>query len=153
MKRVVTTLLGLIILLLVGCSNEEIPNHLVFEGKSEHWHPKLEIKQSNNENRISKYNYSISMIAKYIGEDAEKLERTEDVGVEWYIESDDHVEEDGGTYSDFQRQIGNAQGGSLTETNASEFYTPEDAEMKLVIKWGNKEEVIPLKNTIVEYSK
>jgi hypothetical protein len=134
LKKIITPLLGLMILLLVGCSNEEIPNHLVFEGKSEHWHPKIEINQSKSENHISKYNYSLSMIAEYIGEDVEKLERTEDLGVKWHIKTDDDVRDYGGTYSDFQRQIGNVPGGRLTETNASEFYTPEDAEIKIVIK-------------------
>ncbi|MGP4108838.1 hypothetical protein [Virgibacillus sp. L01] len=41
----------------------------------------------------------------------------------------------------------------MTETNASEFYTPEDAEIRIVIKWGNEEEVIPLENTTIEYNK
>ncbi|MGP4108836.1 hypothetical protein [Virgibacillus sp. L01] len=66
MIKIITSLLGLSILLLVGCTNEEIANHLVFEGKSEHWYPKLEIKQSKDENDFGEYNYSLSMRTEYI---------------------------------------------------------------------------------------
>jgi hypothetical protein len=155
LKKMITTFLGLMILLMVGCSNEEIPNHLIFEGKSEHWYPKLEIKQSKSENHFGKYNYSLSMIAEYIGENLEELERTDDLPIKWHYKIESEVEDysGGGSYSDFQSWIGNVPGGSLTETNASEFYTPENAKIEIVIEWGTKEEVIPLKATTVEYNK
>lgn len=152
MKKTITTLLSLMILLLVGCSNKEIPNHLVFEGENEHWHPKVVIKQSKSENHFGKYNYLLNMRAEYIGEDFDKLEMTKDLGVKWRLESDDDVEEYGGTYSDFQKIIGGFPGGSLTETNASKFYTPKNAEIKIIIEWAGKKEVIPLEPTTVEYN-
>ncbi|MGP4108837.1 hypothetical protein [Virgibacillus sp. L01] len=34
----------------------------------------------------------------YIGDDAEELERTKDLGIKWHIESEDDVEDYGGTY-------------------------------------------------------
>ncbi|MBH0231424.1 hypothetical protein [Halobacillus yeomjeoni] len=142
----------LIILPLSACSQEEVPNHLVFEAKGENWHPILEVKQSKSENHPGKYNYSLSMNADYIGNNAQELERTEGLGVKWRMKTDDDVRSYGGTYSDFQQWIGNVPGGSLTGSNANEFYTRADAEIIIIIEWGTEKEVLPLKATSVVHN-
>jgi hypothetical protein len=152
MNKKFRLIITLLFLLLMGCNattdeNNNIPNQLHFEGKSDHWVAKLEIKQSINENLSGKYNYRESIIINYIGADLKEMEVSDEkYPITWKIAGSENIDSQGSS-SHFQKQIGNPPGGKYTATNAADFYIKEDVKLKVVIKWGERTEVLPLKFT------
>ncbi len=144
----ITTMLGLMILLLVGCSNEEVPNHLVFEGKSENFNVHFEVSQSPHENKNGKYNYSERPVIEYIGEDYNyELGKR----FSWKITGSDIIQSRASGTSK-KRRFGVTPPGNWYESTAFDSYLKKDASLTFKMDWGQKNESIPLKLTKVSYT-
>ncbi len=134
------------ILLLVGCSNEEIPNHLVFEGKSENFKVHFEVSQSPNENKKGKYHYSERPMIDYIGDDYEL-----GTHFKWKITGSDIIQSRASGTSK-KRKFGVIPPQNWYESTAFDSYLKEDASLTFKMDWGQKSESIPLKLTKVSYT-
>ncbi|RSL30705.1 hypothetical protein D7Z54_24725 [Salibacterium salarium] len=152
MKKLTTVFVSVAFLFIMGCSNETIPNHLVFEGESEHWKGSIEIEQSKSVTNEDRYNYKESLTAEYTGDDVDEIkESAGEYPISWEKTGNKDMERMGGSHSHFQEQIGNVPGGSYRETSAADFYAEEQTDMQIEIQWGDTEETITLIPTKEEY--
>ncbi|UCZ51474.1 hypothetical protein LGQ02_11355 [Bacillus shivajii] len=147
MKKVMFLLFSVMVLIFTGCtSDRDVPNHLLFEGESKHWRGEVEIKQSKSDSATGKYNFAQRQYAECLGDDVEQLEQSNDIDINWTLSGMTDIDNE--TYiSKFQREIGHIgvdDMDSALKSNVNTFYVEEDANLKMVIKWGENEETIQL---------